>query len=39
MEKASDELFMLMDDILHEEASYANDNVISGEIELWDIEE
>ena len=36
MENASDKLFVIMDDMLEEEAVYADSNLYSGEIELWD---
>jgi len=35
-ENASNQLFELMDKILIEEANYENNNVLHGEIELWD---
>ena len=38
MENASDKLFVLMDKMLDEEAAYADANIESGEIELWDDE-
>ncbi len=37
MEKASDELFVLMDNMLLEEAAHADQNLHDGEIELWDV--
>ena len=36
MEKASDELFDLMDSMIIEEASYADASVHQGDVELWD---
>ena len=36
MEKASDKLFLLMDNMLDEEALYQDENIQSGELELWD---
>jgi len=36
MEKASDTLFVLMDQMLEEEAAYTDDNVHQGEVELWE---
>jgi len=38
MEKASDRLFYLMDEMLLEEALYSDENIQDGEIELWDDE-
>ena len=38
MEEASDELFVLMDKMLNEEAQYQTTNIESGELELWDEE-
>ncbi len=36
LERASDELFILMDNMLLEEAAYSDENINEGEIELWD---
>ena len=38
MESASDTLFLLMDNMLDEEADYSNNNISDGEIELWDLD-
>jgi len=38
MEEASDRLFYLMDEMLLEEASYNNEGMYDGDIELWDDE-
>ncbi len=39
VEQASDELFVLMDKMLEEEAQYETQNIEQGDLELWDSQE